>query len=183
MLEFWLERYGYIAILLGTFFEGESVLLLGGALAHRGYLSLPFVALAAFAGAVLGDQTWFRVGRQYGPAVLARYPRLQKHHARAQALFQRFGNWFVIGFRFIVGIRSITPLLLGTTPYPASRFLILNLVGCAIWSIAITVAGYFLGAGIKATFERAGHIEELALATLVVFAVLFVLTRAFWARR
>jgi membrane protein DedA with SNARE-associated domain len=183
MLDFWLERYGYIAILVGTFFEGESVLLLAGALAHRGVLSLPLVALAAFAGAVLGDQTWFRVGRHYGPAFLARHPRLQKHHGRAQALLQRFGDAFVIGFRFIVGIRSVTPLFLGTTPYRAARFLVLNLVGCAIWSTAIAAVGYFLGAGIKSVFERAGHIQELALAAIVMLAVLFVVTRAWWARR
>jgi membrane protein DedA with SNARE-associated domain len=182
MVETWLEHYGYIAVLLGTFFEGESVLLLAGALAHRGFLSAPLVGLAAFVGAVIGDQTWFRVGRHYGPAFLARHPRLQKHHARADALLARFGNWFVIGFRFIVGIRSVTPLFLGTTTYRASRFLVLNVIGCAVWSAAITAAGYFLGAGIKELFDRAGHIEELVLAALAVLAVLFVLTRSFWMR-
>lgn len=183
MLEFWLERYGYIAVLVGTFFEGESVLLLAGALAHQGFLSLPLVTLAAFAGAVLGDQTWFRVGRRFGPAFLVRYPRLQKHHARAQALLQRFGDWFVIGFRFIVGIRSVTPLLVGSTTYRASRFLVLNLLGCAMWSTAIAATGYFLGVGIKSVFERTGHIQELALAAIAVLAVLFVVTRAWWVRR
>jgi membrane protein DedA with SNARE-associated domain len=182
MLETWLEHYGYFAILLGTFFEGESVLLLGGALAHRDVLSVPLVALAAFVGAVAGDQTWFRIGRHYGPAYLVRHPKLQKHHARAEAMLDRFGSLFVIGFRFIVGIRSITPLLLGTTSYSAPRFLVLNILGCAIWSCAITAAGYFLGAGIKELFARAGHIEELVLGAIIVLAVLFALTRTFWVR-
>jgi membrane protein DedA with SNARE-associated domain len=182
MLETWLEQYGYIAVFLGTFFEGESILLLGGALAHRGFLSIPLVALAAFGGAVAGDQTWFRVGRHYGPAFLARHPGMQKHHARAEALLDRFGDWFVIGFRFIVGIRTITPLLLGTTLYRAPRFLVLNILGCAVWSCAVAAAGYFLGAGIKELFDRAGHIEELALAAIAVGAVLLVLTRMLWAR-
>jgi membrane protein DedA with SNARE-associated domain len=182
MLETWVEHYGYLAIVLGTFFEGESVLLFGGALAHRGFLSIPLVALAAFGGAVAGDQTWFRIGRHYGPAFLARHPRTRKHHARAQALLERFGDLFVIGFRFIVGIRSVTPLLLGTTPYHASKFLVLNVLGCAIWSCAVAAAGYFLGAGVKELFDRAGHFEELALAAVVFVAVLFVLTRTLWVR-
>jgi membrane protein DedA with SNARE-associated domain len=183
MLETWIERYGYFAIFLGTFLEGESVLLIGGALAHRGFLSLPLVAISAFAGAVAGDQTWFRVGRHYGPAFLARHPRLQKHHGRAQALLERFGDGFVIAFRFIVGIRSITPLLLGTTTYRAPRFLALNVFGCAVWSSAVAAAGYFLGAGIKSVFDRAGRIEEIAIAALVALAVLAVLTRGWWAKR
>jgi membrane protein DedA with SNARE-associated domain len=132
---------------------------------------------------VLGDQTWFRVGRHYGPVFLARHPRFQKHHGRAESLLQRWGGWFVIGFRFVVGIRTVTPLLLGTTSYPATRFLVLNVVGCAIWSSAISAAGYFLGAGIKTIFERAGRIEELALAAIAVLALLFVVTRAWWMRR
>lgn len=182
MIENWLEHYGYVAIIVGTFFEGESVLLLGGAFAHRGFLSLPLVALAALAGAVAGDQTWFRVGRHYGPAFLARHPKLQKHHARAEGMLERYGDWFVIGFRFIVGIRTVTPLLLGTTPFRAPRFLVLNVLGCAIWSSVIAAAGYFLGAGIKEMFDRAGHFEELALGAVAILVVLFVLTRTFWVR-
>jgi membrane protein DedA with SNARE-associated domain len=182
MLESWLEHYGYIAVFVGTFLEGETVLLLGAALAHRGFLSLPLVALAGWSGAVAGDQTWFRIGRHYGPMVLARYPRLQKHHARAQGLLQRFGDWFVIGFRFIVGIRSITPLLLGTTPYRALRFLLLNIIGCVIWASAVSAAGFLLGAGVKELFDRAGRIQELALAAIAVLVLLFVLTRTYWVR-
>lgn len=182
MLESWLEHYGYIAVFAGTFLEGESVLLLGAALAHRGFLSLPLVALAGFTGAVAGDQTWFRIGRHYGPMFLARHPRLQKHHARAQGLLQRFGDWFVIGFRFIVGIRSITPLLLGTTPYRALRFLVLNVIGCVVWASAVSAAGFLLGAGVKELFDRAGRIQELALAAIAVLVLLFVLTRTYWIR-
>jgi membrane protein DedA with SNARE-associated domain len=183
MLEHLIESYGYFAVILGTFLEGESALLLGGALAHRGFLSLPLVTVAAFTGAVLGDQTWFRVGRHYGPAFLARHPRAQKHHARAEALLKRFGDSFVIGFRFIVGIRSITPLLLGTTAYSASRFLLLNVIGCAIWATCVGTAGYLLGAGIKELFERAGRIQELVIVALIAGVLLFIAGRSWWARR
>jgi membrane protein DedA with SNARE-associated domain len=183
MLEHLIERYGYVAVFIGTFLEGESALLLGGALAHRGLLALPPVAIAAFAGAVLGDQTWFRIGRHYGRAFLARHPRAQKHHARAEASLKRFGDGFVIGFRFIVGIRSITPLLLGTTAYSASRFLLLNVIGCAIWATAVAVAGYLLGAGVKELFERTGRIQELAIVALVAGVSLLIAARSWWARR
>ncbi len=182
-MEQWIERYGYFAVLIGTFLEGESALLLGGALAHRGFLSLPLVSVTAFIGAVLGDQTWFRVGRHYGPAFLARHPHLQKHHVRAEELLRRWGDGFVIGFRFVVGIRSITPLLLGSTAYRTPRFLVLNLIGCAIWSVAVGALGYFVGAGIKTMFERAGHVEELVLAALVVGGVLFYATRRWRGRK
>ena len=51
MLESFLAKYGYIAILLGTAFEGETIMIMGGFSAHRGYLELlPWVVLAGFVG-------------------------------------------------------------------------------------------------------------------------------------
>lgn len=182
MFEVWIERYGYVAIVLGTFFEGESVLLIGGALAHRGLLSFPLVLACAFAGAVLGDQTWFRVGRKFGAAYIAKSPKLQKHHVRAEALLRRFGDWFVIGFRFVVGIRTVTPLLIGTTSFSATRFLALNVFGCAVWAGVIATAGFVLGASVKSVFERAGRIQEYVLIAIVVIALLAYATRR-WRKR
>jgi len=51
MLESFLTKYGYVAILLGTAFEGETIMIMGGFSAHRGYLELlPWVVLAGFVG-------------------------------------------------------------------------------------------------------------------------------------
>ena len=51
MLESFLAKYGYIAIILGTAFEGETIMIMGGFSAHRGYLKLlPWVVLAGFVG-------------------------------------------------------------------------------------------------------------------------------------
>ena len=55
-----IETYGYAVILIATFLEGETILILGGFVAHRGYLMLPWVILAAFIGSLCGDQQEFR---------------------------------------------------------------------------------------------------------------------------
>ena len=44
-LESLIDTYGYLAILVGTFFEGETILVLGGLAAYREYLGLPWVNL------------------------------------------------------------------------------------------------------------------------------------------
>ena len=59
-----LHQYGYALIFLGTLVEGETILMLGGYFAHRGYLDLGPSSLTAFAGAVCGDQLFFYLGRQ-----------------------------------------------------------------------------------------------------------------------
>ena len=65
MLESLIDTYGYIAIFIGTLLEGETVLVLGGFAAFRGYLSLPYVILTAFIGSMLGDQFFFYLGRTH----------------------------------------------------------------------------------------------------------------------
>lgn len=47
-LEEVVTHYGYIGILIGTFLEGETILIIAGFLAHRGYLELPFVIVRIF---------------------------------------------------------------------------------------------------------------------------------------
>ena len=54
-----IENYGYAAILIGTFLEGETILVLAGLAAHQGYLVLTWVILAAFLGSLCGDQLFF----------------------------------------------------------------------------------------------------------------------------
>ena len=58
-LQNFIENYGYVTILIGTFLEGETILALAGLAAHQGYLLLPGVILAAFLGSLCGDQLFF----------------------------------------------------------------------------------------------------------------------------
>ena len=75
-LEDLIADLGYIAVFIGTFFEGETVLALGGVAAAHGYLSLPMVIGIAIIGGFLGDQTCFFIGRRYGTRILAHFPGL-----------------------------------------------------------------------------------------------------------
>jgi membrane protein DedA with SNARE-associated domain len=72
LLEDLIRHYGYLTILVATVLEGETVVLLGGFAAHRGYLDLAGVMAAAFAGSVAGDQLYFEIGRRKGLAFIER---------------------------------------------------------------------------------------------------------------
>ncbi|HEY8944480.1 MAG TPA: DedA family protein [Polyangiaceae bacterium] len=178
MFEELISRWGYVAIVIGAFFEGEAVLIAAGALAHRGLLSLPLVMLAASAGSVAGDQLWFHLGRRWGPSLLERRPAWKARAAGIQERVRRSGNSFVFGFRFIYGIRTVTPALLGVSGYPGGRFTMLNGGGALVWAIAVGTAGWALGAALARVLERAARIEELLLAAAVLAAALWMAWRA-----
>ena len=66
MLQQFLQDFGYFALFLGTFFEGETILVLAGFLAFRGYMQLEYVVAVAFMGSYAGDQLWYFLGRRHG---------------------------------------------------------------------------------------------------------------------
>ena len=76
MLDQFLQDFGYFALFLGTFFEGETILVLAGFLAFRGYMDINMVVLVAFFGSYAGDQLWYFMGRRHGRKLLARKPRM-----------------------------------------------------------------------------------------------------------
>lgn len=144
-MEDFIRSYGYAAIFIGTFFEGETVLVVGGFLAHRTYLELPWVIAAAFFGTLLGDQMYFYLGRIKGVQYLEKRPRWKRKSARVRKLLRRHQTLVVLGFRFFYGVRTIIPFLLGASKVSPLRFLILNAIGASVWAIAVAVAGFVLG--------------------------------------
>ena len=171
-LESFVARYGYAAVLLGMLFEGETVLVAGGALAHQGLLSLPVVMGAAFVGSLIGDQTWFYVGRRFGTAFITKRPAWTARALRADKALARLGSVFVVGFRFVYGIRSVTPVFLGARGYDRSRFLRLNVLGAGLWAVAFACVGYALGAGVSSIDRYASHVEEALLGAVVCAALI-----------
>lgn len=177
-----IAQWGYLAVGLGTFFEGETVLLVAGAMAHRGLLSLPLVMFAAFVGSVAGDQLWFLLGRRYGRTFIAKRPRLAAHAGRVESGLKRYGTPFVLGFRFLYGLRTVTPVLLGASAYPVQRFMILNVVGAAVWALVFGLLGFTVGTGLSHLLGRGTRVEEAVAVALVLALVLWLCVRH-WRRR
>lgn len=176
-LETSIAQWGYAVVVLGTLVEGETVLLAAGFLAHRGYLSLPGVILFAFAGSVAGDQIYFHFGRHYGASLLHRRPSWRRAADRARALLGKFETPFVLGFRFLYGFRSLTPVLLGAAGYPVARFAVLNAAGGMLWSASVATAGYLFG-GVLETLLGDLHRHELwILAALAAIAMTTAIVR------
>ena len=140
MLQQFLQEFGYFALFLGTFFEGETILVLAGFLAFRGYMDLKLVMIVAFLGSYAGDQLWYFLGRKHGRKLLARKPRWQLMGDKALEHIRRHPDIWVLSFRFVYGLRTVMPVAIGLSGYPPGRYLLLNGIGAAIWAIALATA-------------------------------------------
>jgi membrane protein DedA with SNARE-associated domain len=178
------QQYGYAAVFVGTFFEGESVALLGGFLAHGELLDLRLVIVVTFIGSFCGDQTAYWLGRVYGSRWKPKSPVLQRRLARADELLRRYQIPVLLGFRFVYGIRNATPFVAGSiSTIPLWRFVLLNAIGAAIWSTSVPVAGYYFGHTAQSLLGTREIYESRIVIILIVGGLVIWLARYLLARR
>lgn len=170
-----LERFGYLAVFVGTFLEGEAILVAAGFFAERGYLDVFVVGIVAFAGAYAGHLFWFWLGRVHGVKLLERFPRMKLHFGKSIRLFERYGAAAIIITQWLYGLRITCAVLIGMSRIGLLKFLIYEAISCALWAAVITALGYSFGAAISKLLGRAAHIEKWALLAIVLIAV------GFWA--
>ncbi len=167
-IEAFIIHYGYLVILLGTFFEGETVLILAGFLAHRGYLAFSLVVLFAFAGTFAGDQLYFFIGRKKGMAYLDTHHSWKIKSERVLRLMQQHQTLVILLFRFIYGIRTITPFLIGASGIPAWKFIALNTLGGLTWALAITSLGYVFGHAAELLLHDIKQYEFIVMGAIIL---------------
>jgi len=173
--------YGVLAIFLGAVAEGETAVFLGGVFAHRHILAYWQVALAASLGSFLTDQALFLAGRY-----AARSPFVGRITAapvmkKVTSFLETHPTGFIFAFRFIYGMRTVSPVAIGLSKVPAVRFLALNSAAAFLWGLAISATGYLFGNAIEVLFGRLRlHIHFLIA---VVVAVVAAATLAIIMRR
>jgi membrane protein DedA with SNARE-associated domain len=186
-------RYGYAVVFGGVLLEntglpvpGETALLAGAALAHYGQLSLGRVIVAAIAGAILGDNLGFLIGRRGGRRIAERHGwrvgLTPERLVEFDRFFERHGPKTVFAARFITGLRVVGAVLAGGSGMKWPVFLFYNATGAVVWCTVIAAAGYSLAYSWETLERWIGRTGLLALVVLVAMGV-FALMRARRNRR
>lgn len=174
--------WGYLIIFLAAFLEssaflwlfvpGETVVIIAGLLASRGYLEIGDCITVISLGAVLGDTVGYSLGRIFGRGYFERHGRLlfikAKHLEKADGYFHRHGGKTIFFGRFIGFLRAMAPFAAGVSKMPYGRFLIFNISGGILWAITFTLLGYFFGFSWQAIENWAGKAGAFAFFFLLV---------------
>jgi membrane protein DedA with SNARE-associated domain len=150
--------------------------LFAGYAAQLGVLDLTLTIVYCFAGTFAGDMFRFWLARRYGDRLLTRWPRVSSHAVTVKRLVDRHALWLPLIHRFPYGIRGLGAFAFGVSQMPWRLFLILNLIGSAIWAVSVVLAGYAFG---KVSDKVLGDaVSGLSVAMLVGFlAVSWLLSR------
>ena len=162
-----IDSYGYLAVLVGAFLEGETVLALAGLAASRGYLDFYTVAVVALIAGFAGDQLYFFLGRRNGSRILARFPDAQARAHRFDELLARWHAPLIVAIRFMYGFRIVGPILLGMGRVPAWEFMVFNFLGAAIWAPLVAGIGYAFGNILKSVLDDLQRYEIWLFAAVI----------------
>ena len=184
MLEVILAQYGLIAVFIGTFLEGEIVVIAGGFLARLEFLSLYWVFATALVATFLGDQFFFYLGRKKGTAFLEKKHRIhwKRRAEKVHDLIHNHQNKILFCYRFLYGLRIPTLFALGTSELPTRKFVLLNLINSIVWTCLFVFGGYFFGEFFTIFMGNVRSYEQeiligIAAIALVVWIVSFIKNR------
>ena len=178
-----IEHYGYAAILIGTFLEGETILVLAGLAAHQGYLVLSWVILAAFVGSLCGDQLFFYLGRKHSQAVLSKRPAWKQKAEKVHKMMNRFQTPMILCFRFLYGLRTVAPFVIGMSPVSVKKFILLNAAGALVWAVAVASGGYFFGRALEVLIGKLKSYEMYIMGSVAIVGVLVWIFHFYRRRR
>jgi membrane protein DedA with SNARE-associated domain len=149
-----LHHYGLAALFLGAGIEGEAVAVTGGILARKGDFPLAAAMAAAAAGSFMVDQIWFHLGRHFAHhRFVARFTE-RPAFARALHFIEHHPIAFCFAFRFIYGMRTVSPIAIGASEVPTRLFVIVNAIAAAVWGIVFIALGYAAGRKVLALLHR-----------------------------
>jgi len=145
-------------------------LIAAGVLSYGGHMDLTISILVAFVSNALGDSLLLYISR-YNKAQMM--PYLKKHRrklALSHVLMKKYGDKIIFIQKFIYGIKTLIPIVIGFTKYSAMKFNILNVISSLLWSLIVGIASYKAGETlVKASTYISAHpwIAPLMIAVLL----------------
>jgi undecaprenyl-diphosphatase len=167
---------------VGLVVPGETVMLLGGAVAGQGAIDIYLLIAIAWFSCWLGDTTSFFIGRRLGREfVLEHGPRFGIGHERFERVedyFGRHGGKTIFIGRFISLVRAFAPFVAGSSGMRYRAFVPYSILGTGLWASAHILVGYFFSRSIETAARYAGRGAFLLATTIVVVVgVVFVVRR------
>jgi membrane protein DedA with SNARE-associated domain/membrane-associated phospholipid phosphatase len=166
---------------VGLVVPGETVMLLGGAVAGQGAIDIYLLIGIAWFAAWLGDTTSFFIGRRLGrDFVLTHGPRFGIGHERFERVedyFSRHGGKTIFVGRFVSLVRAFAPFIAGSSGMRYRAFVPYSILGTGLWASAHILIGYFFSRSIESAAKYAGRGAFVLGTTIVVIAGIVFLYR------
>ncbi len=169
-------------LFIGFFLPGDSLLFTAGFLASQGFLNIWILAPLVFIAAILGDNAGYAFGKKVGPAIFRKEESFlfhKDHIERARMFYEKHGGRTLVLARFLPIIRTFAPILAGVGRMRYGTFVLYNITGAALWSLGLSMLGYYLGS----TFPDVDRYLIPIIITIILLSALPTIIKLIKYRR
>jgi len=163
------QQYGYLIIFAGTFFEGETTLVLGGLLANQHHLNFWLVVGTAVLASYIGHVVFYFLGKTSSVWILEKFPSLKIKIDQAEYIIRRYETLSLFITQYVFGIRLASALSFGILDMKISKYLTLQFISCLVWAILFTALGYWVGSSCDNLIKN----MERALLVILFLGIAF----------
>ncbi len=166
-------------LFFGFFLPGDSLLFSAGLFASQGHIDIWWLVIGSAVAAIVGDSVGYAFGKKVGPALFSREDSVifhKRHAARAKAFSEKYGPKAIVMARFVPIVRTFAPIVAGVGGMAYRTFIVWNVLGGALWTLLLSLSGYFLG---RAYPSIGGYIDWIVLA---IIALSLIPVGIEWAR-
>jgi membrane protein DedA with SNARE-associated domain/rhodanese-related sulfurtransferase len=178
-----LSQYGLMVVILNVLLDqiglpvpAVPTLIIAGAFAASGQLSLGELFVGSVAACLIADSGWYWVGQKYGIRVLKTLCRISLEPdscvSQTQTRFEHWGVNSLVIAKFVPGLAIIAPPLAGAMRIGWPRFLVLSTLSAALWSGCALLAGVLFRAQIQQVLQT---LDQLGSAVVIIGASLLAL--------
>ncbi len=167
-----LSTYGLWIVFFGMIIEGTAVIILSGVLCHLGVLPYETTLIVAILGAIVGDQIWFYIGKNYANNFLSKSHILKEKVNNLKSKVETKAKWLAMSSRFIYGGAIAFPLVLGIQNYSHKKFTLFDIIGTSLASIIGLTMGYLLSSSLRKITGEINQIEHFMLLFIIIIVII-----------
>lgn len=119
------------------------------------------------------DQLFFYLGRKHSGAILARRPAWNKKTEKVHKMIRQYQTPTILSFRFLYGLRTVAPFVIGMSTVSTKKFIFLNSVGAIVWATVVGIGGYAFGHTLEIFIGKIEHYEVHVFVAVALLGILF----------
>jgi membrane protein DedA with SNARE-associated domain len=188
-----IAQYGLLLVFVNVLVEqaGAPVpamptLVVAGAVAAGGDLSITAILLVSLVACLLGDLPWYWAGRHFGSAMMRTLCRISLSPdscvRNSEVQFERWGGRMLVVAKFVPGLSTVAPPLVGAMGLSLHLFLLLDGVASLLWAGVPVALGYIFAAQIDSLLAALANAGTLALELVLGLFALYIVGK-WWRRR
>jgi len=185
-----IERLGYLGLAFGMFIENifppipsELIMPFGGFLAAEGRMNMITLIIAGTIASFLGTLPFYFLGYYGDKLVVDKFLKgwgkylfiTEDEVDKGIAFFKKYGKGATFFGRLVPIVRSVISFPAGLTKMSIYEFSIFSLLGTALWTTLLCVAGYILGDNWREVASVIDKYQHLVIIVGIFMVVLFIL--------